>query len=456
MTYLSGPTLTVYDKHTNTPITTIASASRQDVLDAIENGYASRAACQALPAHERHRILTHIVSGIMENKDRFIRFLSQEAGKTTTEASTEVMRACDTFRIAAEESLRIGGNTIPMDRTPRGTNVWGLTRRFPVGLCALIAPFNFPLNLAAHKVAPAIATGCPFILKPASLTPLSALLLKDILATAGLPVGSWSILPASREDAEPLISDPRIALLSFTGSPDVGWELKKRAGKKKVILELGGNAACIVDDSADLETAIPKIVASAFGQAGQSCISTQRVYVHEKHFQESILMLSGLAKRYHVGPLISVDAASRLSLWITEALMAGASCHAGNRQEGAYLTPTVLSHVPKTVQISCKEAFGPVLCVTPFTSFSEALYQVNLSHFGLQAGVFTRHMPHIWEAWETLEVGGVVIQDVPSLRYDHMPYGGIKDSGIGREGVAYAIHEDYTYEKLLVINAEKS
>jgi acyl-CoA reductase-like NAD-dependent aldehyde dehydrogenase len=450
VTYLSGDSLPVYDKHTQDLITTITTASDRDMDDAISAGHSSISQCKATPGHERQRILQHIASGIRDKKDLFKKLLSQEVGKTTTEAAAEVARAIDTFTIAAEESVRIGGETIPMDRSPRGDKKWGMTRRFPVGLCALIAPFNFPLNLAAHKIAPAIAAGCPFILKPASLTPLTALLLKDILATARLPAGSWSILPASREVADPLITDPRIALLSFTGSPEIGWDMKKRAGKKKVVLELGGNAACIVDETADLDIVIPKIVAAAFGQAGQSCISVQRVYIHESQFEAAMIMLTGLAKQFEIGPLISKSAADRLASWINEAITTGAMCHYGAQQDGAYIQPTILSQVPKTSPLACQEAFGPVMAVTPFTHFDDALAAVNDSDFGLQAGIFTTLMSRAHQAFETLNVGGVIIGDVPSVRFDHMPYGGIKDSGFGREGVRYAILEDYTYEKILV------
>jgi acyl-CoA reductase-like NAD-dependent aldehyde dehydrogenase len=276
------------------------------------------------------------------------------------------------------------------------------------------------------------------------------LLLKDILATAGLPKGSWAILPASREVADPLITDPRISLLSFTGSPDVGWDMKQRAGKKKVVLELGGNAACIVDETSDLDIAIPKIVAGAFTQAGQSCISVQRVYIHESRFEAAMIMLTGLAKQFKIGPLISKSAADRLTSWINNAIATGAMCHCGAQQDGAYIQPTILSQVPQTSPLACQEAFGPVMCVTPFTDFNDALTAVNDSPFGLQAGLFTTLMSRAHQAFETLDVGGLIIQDVPALRFDHMPYGGIKDSGFGREGIRYAILEDYTYEKILV------
>ena len=450
MNYLSGKSLPVYDKHTQERITTIATASAQDMENAIANGHAAIPRSKALCGYERQRILQQIVIGIREKQALFSRLLSQEVGKTPTEADAEVTRALDTFTIAAEESVRIGGETIPMDRSPRGQNRWGMTRRFPIGLCALIAPFNFPLNLAAHKIAPAIAAGCPFILKPASATPLTALLLNDILATAGLPEDSWAILPASREVADPLITDPRISLLSFTGSPDVGWDMKQRAGKKKVVLELGGNAACIIDETADLDMAVPKIIAGAFGQAGQSCISVQRVYIHETRFQDAVVMMSGMAKLFKTGPMISKDAADRLMSWIDAAIADGALCHCGAQQDGSYLQPTILSQVPQSSPLACQEAFGPVMCVTPFSDFKEVLTAVNDSPFGLQAGLFTTLMSRAHQAFETLDVGGLIIQDVPALRFDHMPYGGIKNSGFGREGIRYAILEDYTYEKILV------
>jgi len=333
-------------------------------------------------------------------------------------------------------------------------------KRVPIGPCSFISPFNFPLNLAAHKVAPAIAAGCPFVLKPASLTPVGALMIGEALAEADLPRGAFSILPARRDGADLFTTDERLKLLSFTGSPEVGWALKARAGKKKVILELGGNAAVVVDEDADLDDATARIVFGAFYQSGQSCIGVQRILVHEAVYARlreklvaatrELRMGDPKDEQTFIGPVISEQEAVRLERWIDAAKRAGGKLLCGGTRKGAMLEATLLEDVPREQELVCKEAFGPVAVLSRFRDFDAALAEVNDTTFGLQAGVFTRDLYKAQRAWDTLEVGGVIIGDVPSWRVDHMPYGGVKDSGLGREGVRFAI-EDMTEIRLLVV-----
>ncbi|MGB0714469.1 MAG: aldehyde dehydrogenase family protein, partial [Phycisphaerae bacterium] len=371
-----------------------------------------------------------------------------------------VSRLIDTFKIAAEESVRITGEVLPMDRTPRGDGYSGMWKRVPIGPCSFISPFNFPLNLAAHKVAPAIAVGCPFVLKPASLTPIGALVIGEVLAETDLPKGAFSILPCRREGAELFTTDERLKLLSFTGSPAVGWALKAKAGKKKVVLELGGNAGTIVDEDADIADAVARIIVGAFYQSGQSCISVQRILIHEKIYDtvrdQLVMATKGLQagdpreERTFIGPMISEAEAKRLHGWIEEAVARGGKLLCGGALQGAMLEATLLEDVPEDERVCTEEAFGPVAVLSRFHDFDAALDQINRSSFGLQAGVFTRDLYKTHRAWNTLDVGGVIVGDVPSWRIDHMPYGGVKDSGLGREGIRFAI-EDMTEPRLLVI-----
>jgi acyl-CoA reductase-like NAD-dependent aldehyde dehydrogenase len=353
---------------------------------------------------------------------------------------------------------------LPLDISPRARDYTGMWKRVPIGPCSLISPFNFPLNLAAHKVAPAIAAGCPFVLKPASLTPVGALIIGEVLAETELPVGAFSILPVPREQAEPFATDERLKLLSFTGSPAVGWELKAKAGHKKVVLELGGNAAVIVDRDADLADAARRIVFGAFYQSGQSCIGVQRILIHEEVYDDlrERLVTATAALRMgdpkdpeiFIGPMISEAEAARLESWIAAALRAGGRLLVGGKRRGALHEATLLEDVPVDQEIVCREAFGPVAVLSRFRDFGAALRQVNDSLYGLQAGVFTRDLYKAQQAWNELEVGGVVIGDVPSWRVDHMPYGGVKQSGFGREGVRFAI-EDMTEIRLLIVRTPR-
>jgi len=452
--------LEVRDKYSGEVATRVALADAAAIDRAI--GMAADAAepMRKLPAYERQRVLQHCVRRFEERAEDLAQALCIEAGKPIRDSRGEVTRLIDTFRVAAEESVRITGEVLPLDISPRARNYAGMWKRVPIGPCSFISPFNFPLNLAAHKVAPAIAAGCPFVLKPASLTPVGALMIGEALAEADLPRGAFSILPARRDGADLFTTDERLKLLSFTGSPEVGWALKARAGKKKVILELGGNAAVVVDEDADLDDATARIVFGAFYQSGQSCIGVQRILVHEAVYARlreklvaatrELRMGDPKDEQTFIGPVISEQEAVRLERWIDAAKRAGGKLLCGGTRKGAMLEATLLEDVPREQELVCKEAFGPVAVLSRFRDFDAALAEVNDTTFGLQAGVFTRDLYKAQRAWDTLEVGGVIIGDVPSWRVDHMPYGGVKDSGLGREGVRFAI-EDMTEIRLLVV-----
>jgi acyl-CoA reductase-like NAD-dependent aldehyde dehydrogenase len=414
-----------------------------------------------LPAFERQRVLRQISAFMIERKEEFARTLAQEAGKPIKAARTEVDRAIFTFNVAAEESTRIYGEYLPLDWQEFTAGRWGIVRRFPIGPVAGITPFNFPINLVAHKVAPAIAAGCPMVLKPAPQTPLCSLLLAECVQQAGWPDGGLNVLPLSNEDAGLLVTDDRIKLISFTGSVPVGWDIKRRAGKKKVVLELGGNAAVIVHNDADLQYAADRCVTGGFNYAGQTCISVQRIFVeHSVYGKFTDLLVEGvkqlktgdpLDESTDVGPLIRESDAIRTANWIDEAVRAGARLLCGGRRHNLIVEPTVLTGTKPDMKVNSQEVFGPVVTVEPYKDFDQALRHVNNSAYGMQAGIFTRDAKFLFQAYEELEVGGVIAGDVPSFRIDHMPYGGVKDSGHGREGLRYAI-EEMTEPKLLVMN----
>lgn len=453
--------LQVTNKWTGEAVAQVAQADPAAIDRAIQAAVGASEACRRMPAHARASVLRHVVSRIEARRDEFARVLCVEAGKPIRDARGEVARAIDTFRIAAEEATRLYGEYLPLDVSPRAERCEGIWKRAPVGVCSFISPFNFPLNLAAHKIAPAIAVGCPWIIKPASLTPISALMLGEILAETDLPPGAFSILPCPRDAADRFVTDERIRLLSFTGSPEVGWDLKSRAGKKKVVLELGGNAGCIVDRDCDVNRAVERIVFGAFYQSGQSCISVQRIFVHEDRHDEfkSALIAAASALKAgdpmeestFLGPMISEKDARRVEQWVAAAVDRGAKVLCGGRRNGAFYEATLVENVSDDLPLSCQEVFGPIAIVEPFTSFAAACGRVNAGRFGLQAGVFTKNIDHAMYAFDALEVGAVVINDVPAFRVDSMPYGGVKDSGLGREGVRYAI-EDMTERRLLVLN----
>ena len=452
--------LVVYDKYTGEPATRVAMAGHEVIDAGIGAAVEAQQACADMPAYERQAVLEHCVSRFRERFAELAEALCIEAGKPINDSEGEVTRLIDTFKIAAQESTRIYGEVMPLDISPRAKGYRGMWKKIPIGPCSFISPFNFPLNLTAHKVAPALAAGCPFVLKPASLTPIGALIIAETLAETDLPRGAFSVLPCRRDGAELFTIDERLKLLSFTGSPEVGWDLKSKAGKKPVVLELGGNAAVVVDEDSNIDDAVARIVLGAFYQSGQSCIGVQRIFVHEKIYDtfrealvsktKSLKMGDPKERETFIGPMISEKEAGRLKGWIDEALEAGATLLCGGGLEGVMLEATLLESVPLTCAVNAEEAFGPAAVLAPFSDYEEALNMVNDSQFGLQAGIFTRDIYKIQKAWDTLEVGGVVIGDVPSWRVDHMPYGGVKESGLGREGIRFAI-EDMTETRLLVI-----
>jgi acyl-CoA reductase-like NAD-dependent aldehyde dehydrogenase len=452
--------LAITNKYTNEVATYTALADAKVIDQAIAAAEASQTLLNKMAPYERQNILNHCVKRFEERFDELAHALCIEAGKPIKDSRGEVTRLIDTFKIAAEESVRMHGEVLNLEITPRAKGYTGMYKRVPIGPCSFISPFNFPLNLAAHKVAPAIATGCAFVLKPASRTPLGALIMGEILAETDLPIGAFSILPCSRDGADLFTTDERFKLLSFTGSPQVGWELKAKAGKKPVVLELGGNAACIVDADSDLDDAIERIVFGAYYQSGQSCISVQRIIVHESIYVEfkqrytdkvaNLVHGDPLHEDTFIGPMISESEASRLDNWVQEAVAAGANLLCGGKRDGNMLQATLLENVPNDAAINTEEAFGPVSIISSFSDFDEALKEVNNSQFGLQAGVFTRDIYKAHKAWNELDVGGVVIGDVPSWRVDNMPYGGVKESGLGREGITFAM-EDMTEIRLMVL-----
>ncbi len=455
--------LAVTDKYSNEVATHVALAG-PDAIDAgIAAAVEAAEAMAEMPSYEKQAVLDHCVTRFRERFDELAYALCVEAGKPIKDAEGEVTRLIDTFRIAAEESTRMHGELQGLDISPRARGYSGMWKRVPIGPCSFISPFNFPLNLAAHKIAPALAVGCPFVMKPASKTPLGAIIMGEILAETDLPKGAFSILPCSRDGADLFTIDDRLKLLSFTGSPDVGWDLKARCGKKKVVLELGGNAAVVVDaDTQDLDDAVERIIFGAFYQSGQSCIGVQRIILHEDIYDDMKARLVAKTKTLisgdpkdrttFIGPMISLGEATRLKGWIDEAVEAGADLLCGGELNDNMLEATLLENVPSTTNARNEEAFGPMAILEKFSDWDEALHMVNDSKFGLQAGLFTRDFYKIQKAWDKLEVGGIVVGDVPSYRVDNMPYGGVKDSGLGREGIIFAM-EDMTEIRNLVIRS---
>jgi acyl-CoA reductase-like NAD-dependent aldehyde dehydrogenase len=452
--------LEVTNKYTQEVATKVALANAQIIDKAIAAAEAAQPALNKMKPYQRQQILEHCVEGFKKRFDELAHSLCIEAGKPIKDARGEVTRLIDTFKIAAEESVRINGEVINLEIAERAKGYTGMYKHVPIGPCSFISPFNFPLNLAAHKIAPAIAAGCAFVLKPASRTPIGALIIGEILAETALPDGAFSILPCSRDGADLFTTDERFKLLSFTGSPDVGWQLKAKAGKKPVILELGGNAACVVDEGTDLDDAVERIIFGAYYQSGQSCISVQRILIHDSLYEDfkaryvskvkALVHGDPLKEDTFIGPMISEGEAKRLEGWIESAVAAGANLLCGGKREGAMLEATILENVPRDCDAVKEEAFGPVSVISAFSDFDEALRWVNDSQFGLQAGVFTRDIYKAHKAWDELDVGGVVIGDVPSWRVDNMPYGGVKESGLGREGIRYAI-ADMTEIRLMVL-----
>jgi acyl-CoA reductase-like NAD-dependent aldehyde dehydrogenase len=440
----------------------VTVATRADARQAVNHAVASLRRTRALPSWKRREILEDVAAALIEQKERFAQLIVAEAGKPLRLARIEVDRTVLTFKTAAEEAARQGGESIPLDLTEGNEGRWGLIQRFPIGPILAITPFNFPLNLVAHKLAPAMAAGCPVILKPAPQTPFTSLALGEVILKAGWPQEALAILPLSNADSAWLAEkEDRIKLVSFTGSVKVGWELKAHSGRKRVLLELGGSAALIVHgDWQDLDEAANRTARAAFGYAGQTCISVQRVFVERSVFQTYLWKVVECAAKMvvgdpseeatEVGPLIRLSDAERVESWIKEAVEGGAKLVAGGERRGSVITPTILTGTKPGMKIRDEEVFGPVVVIEPYEDFEQALADVNHSRFGLQAGLMTRDMGRILTAYRELEVGGLIVGDTPSWRLDPMPYGGVKDSGLGREGVRYAI-EEMTEPKMLVV-----
>lgn len=457
-------TSTLHHAWTGEPFAEVAHAGPAAIERAIAAAYAARPAMAALPGWRRREALEHLQARVRENADALAETLTAEGGKPITAARVEVARAQATLREAAAEAGRLDGTMLDLDRD-LATRGWrGFTKCVPAGVASLITPFNFPLNLVLHKLAPALAAGCPILLKPAPATPLSALRLGTWLAECGLPEGAFAILPCANEHAAPLVEDDRIAVLSFTGGL-IGWHLKARAGKKRVVLELGGNAACIVDadPGAPLEQVVARVVAGAYGQAGQSCISVQRLIVHRDvlpALRDALIAAVRAVptgdpreERTVIGPMINANAAERLDRWIDEAIAAGATPlvrGARDARHTALLGATLLENVPAHLPLYREEAFGPVLLLEAADDLEHAIERANDSRFGLQCGLFTGSHASALRAWDALQVGGVVIGDVPTVRVDRMPYGGIKDSGLGREGPRWAL-DDFSETRLMLV-----
>jgi acyl-CoA reductase-like NAD-dependent aldehyde dehydrogenase len=440
----------------------VTVATRADARQAVNHAVASLRRTRALPRWKRREILEDIAAALIEQKERFAHLIVTEAGKPLRLARSEVDRAVLTFKTAAEEAVRLGGETIPLDLTEGNENRWGLVQRFPVGPVLAITPFNFPLNLVAHKVAPALAAGCPVILKPAPQTPFTALALGELILKAGWPEEALAVLPLENADTAWLAEkEDRIKLVSFTGSAKVGWQLKARSGRKRVLLELGGNAALIVhSDWPDLEDAAKRTAHAAFGYAGQSCISVQRVFAERRVFQSFLWKVVETADKMAAGgpedettevsPMIRESDAERVEEWVKEAVGAGAKLVTGGKRKGAFVTPTILTATQPGMKVRDEEVFGPLLVIEPYEDFEEALAAVNHSRYGLQAGLLTRDAGRILTAFRELEVGALIVGDTPAWRLDPMPYGGVKDSGLGREGVRSAI-EEMTEPRMLVM-----
>ncbi|NAR78578.1 aldehyde dehydrogenase family protein [Acinetobacter haemolyticus] len=458
----TGQWLEVQNKYQQSVFARVAVADDKVLEKAIVASVKAEVEMAALKPYQKQKILQHCVKRFNELRDELTEILIAEGGKPRNAASAEVERLINTFQLAADAVTQIDeGRVLPLAVTPAAARYRGMVKQVPIGAVSLISPFNFPLNLVAHKIAPAIAAGCPFVLKPASLTPISALKIAEVLAETDLPKGAWSILPCERQAADILVTDDRFKLLSFTGSDQVGWDMKARAGRKKVTLELGGNAAVLIDADTVVDDAlIDRLIGAAYGHAGQICISVQRILIHADIYTEVKKKLLAKLKKIKaddptlsttlVGPMIKSAEATRLKKWIDKAEKKGAKILIGGNLHGVLLEPTLLENVDAKLEIYKDEAFGPVAILEKFKNFEQGIATINQSRSGLQAGVYTQSLNHMLYAWDHLHVGGVIINDVPTFRVDNMPYGGVKDSGLGREGIHAAIR-DMQEERLLVI-----
>jgi len=436
-------------------------AERKQVEEALAAASRAFTETRLLSGYERSQALDKISQGIKSRREELARSIALQAGKPIKDARAEVDRGSSTFEIAGEEAKRIGGELLPLDLSAQTKQRWGLVRRFPIGTISAITPFNFPLNLVAHKVAPALASGNTVVLRPSSQVPITSIILGEIVAESGYPAGGLNIVPSGYQAAEALLTDDRVKMVTFTGSPAIGWELKKKAFQKKVTLELGGNAAVVIEPDCDLDYALTRTVVGSFSYAGQVCISIQRIFLHEKIYDrfmaafeaktKGLKMGDPLAEDTDVGPMIDEQAAKKTEEWVDEARDKGALIVCGGKRQGSFFEPTILENVIPELRISWLEAFSPIVVVHKYQDFARALESVNYSIYGLQAGVFTNDLKKAFQAYDVLDVGGVIVNDIPTFRIDHMPYGGIKQSGFGREGVKYAI-EEMTELKLLALN----
>ncbi len=457
----TGTAIEVRSPYDSALVATVHRAGPDEIEEAIQAAHDGFKAIRKIPNWERSEILEKISEGIKARKDEFVQAMALEAGKPQGAARAEVDRATFTFKVAAEEAKRIYGEIVPLDWMPGRENRVAEIHRVPRGPVVGISPFNYPLNLVAHKVAPAIAAGCPIIIRPASQTPICALMLAEIVLEAGWPAAGIQVFSTATRDATPLVEDNRIKKLTFTGSPAVGWDLKARAGMKPVTLELGGNAGTIIHNDADLEYASTRVAQGGFSYAGQSCISVQRVYLHEDIAEAFTKMLvekvdalvagDPLDEATDVGPVIDSGSADRIGEWLEEAKADGAEILSGGTREGNVWRPTLLTNVKETMNVSCQEVFGPLVSLYTYSDVNEAIRRVDDSDYGLQAGLFTHDRRIIEKAFDEIEVGGLMVNEVSAWRVDHMPYGGAKASGFGREGLRYAI-EEMTEMKLLTYN----
>ncbi len=438
-------------------------ATPEEVRAALDANIAAARACREMPAFRRAEALLKIAGGLLAQREEFARTLALEAGKPIGQARTEIDRAIGVFRDAAEEATRIEGEVLPADVAPHGVQRLAITRRFPLSPIAAITPFNFPVLLAAHKIAPAIACGATLTLKPPPQDPLTTLKLAEIVKASGYPAGGIAVVPCTVEVAQILLEDPRVRVITFTGSAAAGWAIRAKAGTKRVALELGGNAGVVIEPDADLEWAAARCAIGGYSYSGQSCISTQRIFVHQEAYRpfldrflprvKALVVGDVLDEKTEVGPLISLQAAERVDGWIREAVAAGAKVSVGGARREAYLDPTVLEHTTAAMKVNCEEVFAPLVTVTPYTAVDEAVTAINGSPYGLQAGVFTSNLKTMFRMHAELDVGGVNGNDIPGFRIDRLPYGGAKASGLGREGVRYAI-EEMTELRLLTLKLD--
>ena len=442
-------------------VANVSAASKDDYTEAIKIAQAAFKITKELPSYKREETCHKIAAGLEKNIEKFATTMSKELGKAYKDARGEVLRSVGVFKVAAEEAKRIGGEIIDLDWAPGAEERMGLIRRFPMGVISGISPFNFPLNLVAHKIGPAIASGNTIVLTPATSTPLMALMLAELIDNTDHPKGAVSILPGSSKESTPLLHDPRVKLITFTGSSEVGWWIKNNSGTKQVVLELGGNAGVAIADDADLEYATTRLLYGGFASAGQSCISVQRIYVHEAIYEKFLKMFKAkvnklkvgnpLDKTTDIGTMVDEPSVENTLANIKAAVKEGAKILPGGKRKGLVLEPTVLINVKSSMDVCSKEAFAPLVVVDKYKNFKKVVDEINNSEYGLQAGIFTNRMKDIFYAFKNIDVGGVVVNDIPTYRADHQPYGGVKNSGLGREGIRYSI-EDMTELKILSMN----